>query len=170
MAAASVHVRPARHTDHSAISAILDDFMAQHNVWQPSRFRPALIGFTPAMLQTWLEQPDELNLAAEIDGSLVGYTRAFRFSGFSNEFIFPRHGVHVGLLAVAREARRKGVGRALLQAVEEWANAFEAEFIGLDMSPQNAAARTFYVELGYELANEFRVKPLRRPRRFEADR
>ena len=109
--------------------------MVQHHHWRPNFFRPALIGFTPAVFQTWLAEPDGLNLAAEIDDSVVGYTRAGRYSGFANEFVFPRRGVHVGVLAVALQARRQGVGRALFQAVEDWANAFEAETIGLDVSP-----------------------------------
>jgi len=169
MVAENVHVRAARYTDHSAIAAVFDDFMAMHHRWRPSFFRPTLIGFTPAIFQSWLDEPDALNLAAEIRGSVVGYLRAGRFSGFSNEFIFPRRGVHVGVLAVAPQARRNGVGRALFQAVEEWANAYEAEFIGLDMAPQNATARAFYAALGYDLVNEYRAKPLRQVKRFEAD-
>lgn len=169
MATASVHVRPARYTDHGAIAVILDDFMMQHHDWRPDFFRQGLIGFTPAIFQTWLAEPDELNLAAEIEGSVVGYTRAGRYSGFANEFVFPRRSVHVGVLAVAHQARRKGVGRALFQAVEDWADAFEAESIGLDMSPLNATARAFYEAVGYHLVNEQRTKTLRRIRRFEAD-
>jgi GNAT superfamily N-acetyltransferase len=170
MAAASVHVRPARWTDHGAVALILDDFMALHHGWRPNFFRRSLIGFTPAIFQGWLDELNALNLVAEIDGSVVGYARAVRFSGFSNEFIFPRRGVHVGVLAVAPQARRQGVGRALFAAVEEWADAFAAEVIGLDMAPLNATARAFYDALGYHVVNEYRAKPLRRVRRFEADR
>ena len=169
MSATSVHVRPARYTDHGAIAVILDDFTMQHYLWRPNRFRPALIGFTPAIFESWLAEPDELNLAAEIEDSVVGYTRAWHFSGIANEFVFPRRGVHVGVLAVAPQARRKGVGRALFQAVEDWANAFEAETIGLDMNPLNATARAFYATLGYDLVNEYRTKTLRHIKRFEAD-
>jgi GNAT superfamily N-acetyltransferase len=169
MSATGVHVRPARYTDHGAIAVILDDFMMQHHAWRPNFFRPTLIGFTPAVFQSWIAEPDELNLAAEIGEGVVGYTRAFRFSGFANEFVFPRRGVHVGVLAVAPQARRRGVGRALFQAVEDWANAFEAETIGLDMAPMNSTARAFYASLGYDVVNEYRSKTLRRVRRFEAD-
>ena len=169
MAAANVTVRPARYTDHGAIADILEGFTIQHHDWRPNFFRPALIGFTTAVFQTWLTEPDELNLAAEIDGSVVGYTRAGRYSGFANEFVFPRRGVHVGVLAVAAGARRKGVGRALFRAVEDWANAFEAETIGLDVSPLNATARAFYASLGYDPVNEYRTKTLRHMKRFEAD-
>jgi ribosomal protein S18 acetylase RimI-like enzyme len=170
MATASVQVRPARYTDHGAVAAIFDEFMALHHGWRPNFFRPTLIGFTPAIFQRWLDEPDALNLVAEIGGSVAGYTRAGRYSGFSNEFIFPRRGVHVGVLAVAAQARRQGIGRALFEAVEEWAKAWEAEAIGLDMAPLNAAARAFYEALGYRVVNEYRAKPLRRIHRFETDR
>ena len=169
MAAADVRVRPAQYSDHGAIAGILEDFMLQHHHWRPNFFRPALIGFTPAVFATWLAEPDALNLVAEIDDGVVGYTRAGRYSGFANEFVFPRRGVHVGVLAVALQARRQGVGRALFRAVESRAEEFEAEFIGLDVSPLNAAARAFYAALGYAPVNEYRSKTLRRIERFEAD-
>ena len=170
MAAVNVHIRPARYTDPGAVAEILAPFTALHHGWRPNFFRPTLIGFTEAVFQTWLAEPDELNLVAEIGGSVVGYTRAGRFSGsFSNEFVFPRRGVHVGVLAVAEEARRQGVGRALFSAVEKWAEEFEAESIGLDVSPLNATARAFYTSLGYAPVNEYRSKTLRRVRRFESD-
>ena len=170
MATANVHVRPARYTDHGAIATILEDFTRLHHGWRPGFFRPTLIGFTEAVFQTWIAEPDELNLVAEIGGSVVGYTRAGRFSGgFSNEFVFPRRGVHVGVLAVAQQVRRRGVGRALFRAVEVWAEAFEAETIGLDVNPLNATARAFYTSLGYDPVNEYRTKTLRRIKRFEAD-
>ena len=169
MAAASVRVRPARYTDHGAIAAILDDFMAQHHLWRPGFFRPTLIGFTPAVFQTWLDEPDALNLAAEVENSVVGYARAGRYCGFANEFVLPRRGVHVGVLAVAPQARRRGVGRALFRAVEDWAEEFEAESVGLDVSPLNATGQAFYTSLGYDPVNEYRTKTLRHIKRFESD-
>ncbi len=169
MVAASVRVRPAQHADCGAITAMFDDFAAQHHRWRPEQFRPATIGFTAAILQTWLEQTNELHLAAEIDQMVIGYARATRFDGFASEFMFQRRGVHVYLLMVAPAARRKGAGRALFQAVEAWAAEFEAEVVGLNVSAQNATARAFYAALGYDLVNEYLIKTLRRVRRFEAD-
>jgi ribosomal protein S18 acetylase RimI-like enzyme len=169
MTSADIRVRRALHTDWSAVAAIADEFMALHHEWHPSRFRRALIGFTPALFQTWLTEPEALNLAAELKGEVVGYARAWRSGGFSNEFIFPRRGVHVGLLMVASRVHRRGVGRALLCAVEAGAAEFGAEVVGLDMSPHNERGRAFYAALGYELSNEYRVKTLRKVRRFESE-
>jgi GNAT superfamily N-acetyltransferase len=167
MTSDEIRVRRALHTDWPAVAAIAEEFMALHHAWHPSRFRRALIGFTPALFQTWLVDPEELNLAAELAGEVVGYARATRFGGFSNEFIFPRRGVHVGLLMVASSVHRRGVGRALLKAVEAWAADHEAEAVGLDMSPHNETGRAFYAALGFDLSNEYRVKTLRKVRRFE---
>jgi GNAT superfamily N-acetyltransferase len=169
MTAAGVNIRPASYRDSAAIGAILGTFVARHHAWSPGQFRPAVIGFTPAIFQTWLDRPNELHLAAEIDGVVVGYVGASRYDGFANEVMFARSGVHVFLLMVAECAQRRGVGRALFNAIEAWAAEHEVEAIGLNMSAQNETARAFYAALGYDLANEYRIKILRRVRRFEAD-
>jgi GNAT superfamily N-acetyltransferase len=169
MTATGVATRSASYRDCAAIGAILDTFAAQHHAWNPGQFRPAVIGFTPAIFQTWLDRPDDLHLVAEIDGIVVGYAGASRYDGFASELMFARPGVHVFLLVVAAWAQRRGVGRALFQAIEAWAVEHEVEAIGFNMSAENKTARAFYAALGYDLANEYRVKTLRRVRRFEAD-
>jgi len=169
MPAAAANVRPATHADFGAIAAMLGDFMAQHHGWHPDEFRPTLLGFTPAIFQGWLDQPNTLHLAAEIGGSVVGYASSSSFSGFANDFMFARPGVHIAFIVVAQAMRRKGVGRALFGAIEAWARESDAEYIGLNVTPLNDGARAFYASLGYDLRNEYRTKTIREVRRFEAD-
>jgi GNAT superfamily N-acetyltransferase len=162
-------VRPATHTDFSAIAAMFEDFFAQHHRWQPEQFRPAPIGFTPAIFQTWLEARDAFNLAAVCNGATVGFARGHRFEGFATDFTYPRRGVHIGLIVVAPGMRRCGIGRALFAAIEALAREIDSEFVALNVHPLNDDARAFYAALGYNPDGEYRVKTIRKVKRFEAD-
>ncbi len=53
-------------------------------------------------------------------------------------------------LAVAHDARGRGLGRALMAAAEEWLNNRDAPKIQLMVRDTNADANAFYAALGYE--------------------
>jgi GNAT superfamily N-acetyltransferase len=66
--------------------------------------------------------------------------------GFRHE---PERSVTVLAMWVAPEARRAGTGRALLEAVEDWAAAGGAESTDLSVTDVNPDARAFYRSCGY---------------------
>jgi GNAT superfamily N-acetyltransferase len=51
---------------------------------------------------------------------------------------------------VRRDARRRGVGRALVTAALEWAHAAGAKRAQLLMDTSNAAAEAFYARIGWD--------------------
>ena len=155
-------IRPAAHTDFGAVAELMRGFMALHHHWQPDMFRPALLGFTAAIFQSWLQRPDDLYLVAERDGKIMGYACASRYGESGSDFTFPRRAVFISVIVVAPETRRRGVGRALFEAIEAWAVEYGAEYVGLYVSPFNELARTFYTGLGYNPAGEYRAKTLRK--------
>ena len=163
---AVVNVRPATHNDFAALAALLSDFAAQHNRWQPSLFRPTVSGFTEAIFQTWLVEPDALHLVAETGGEVVGYASAFRGAGHASDFTYPRRNVYVGIIGVAADRRRAGVGRALFRSIETWAEEYGAEHIGLNVNTQNERAKAFYAALSYQPTSEFWSKTLRQIKRM----
>ena len=97
----------------------------------------------------WSEQAlrDELEneqavffVAEDETGRLMGYT-----------------GMHVVLgecymdnLAVDPSFRHKGVGRALLQALIDWAREHEGVFPTLEVRPSNEIARHLYTAMGFQ--------------------
>lgn len=97
----------------------------------------------------WSEQAlrDELEneqavffVAEDETGRLMGYT-----------------GMHVVLgecymdnLAVDPSFRHKGVGRALLQALIDWAYEHEGVFLTLEVRPSNEIARHLYTAMGFQ--------------------
>ncbi len=72
-----------------------------------------------------------------------------------------RH-AHIFLLYVVPEHRRRGVGTALMQYVENWATQRGDRQIGLQVFQSNSAALNLYNQLGYETQSLWMVKSLQR--------
>jgi GNAT superfamily N-acetyltransferase len=166
MSLAEVSVRPATDADYPAISRMLAAFTAQHHQWQPEQFRPRIIGLTAAMFNVWLKRPRELHLTAEYGGEAAAYANALRADNPGSDFTYPRRGAYIAIIVVGAEHRRRGIGRALFRAVEDWASTFDAEFVGLHVNRSNDAARAFYTALTYGPDGEYRVKTLRQVQRL----
>ncbi|MGH2995779.1 MAG: GNAT family N-acetyltransferase [Gaiellaceae bacterium] len=88
--------------------------------------------------------PDAAVLVAEGPEGLVG-----RLSLARDPHPASRHVADLGLM-VAQSHRRRGIGRALMQAAEEWAREAGVRKLELHVFPHNAAAIALYESLGYE--------------------
>jgi ribosomal protein S18 acetylase RimI-like enzyme len=68
--------------------------------------------------------------------------------------------VRVTVLVVSRQARRRGVGKLLMERVEQIGSAAGCEFVELTSAMDRAEAHAFYRSIGYE-PNSLRFrKPL----------
>jgi RimJ/RimL family protein N-acetyltransferase len=83
-------------------------------------------------------------LVAEREGDVVG-----RLSIVRDVHPASAHVADVGIM-VAHDHRREGVGRALLDAAEQWARSVGIRKIELHVFPHNDAARALYETAGYE--------------------
>jgi ribosomal protein S18 acetylase RimI-like enzyme len=70
-----------------------------------------------------------------------------------------RH-AHIFLLYVVNEHRRRGIGKALIQYVENWAMARGDRQIGLQVFKSNQPALNLYNQLGYQTQSLWMVKSL----------
>jgi ribosomal protein S18 acetylase RimI-like enzyme len=70
-----------------------------------------------------------------------------------------RH-AHIFLLYVVSEHRRRGIGRALMRYVENWAIARGDRQIGLQVFKSNQPALNLYNQLGYQTQSLWMVKSL----------
>lgn len=61
---------------------------------------------------------------------------------------------HIVTVDVLEPWRRRGVGRALMQAVEAWARDSDLGLIYLETAQDNLVAQRFYQVLGYEKVDE----------------
>lgn len=94
-------------------------------------------------------------LIAERDGAAVGLISLrvdHDAAGFER--------AHVADLAVTPDARRIGVGRALMQAAESWASERGLLMLGLDVWSTNDRALGFYRHLGYRPESMTLIKRL----------
>lgn len=81
---------------------------------------------------------------AEYDGHVVGYLHAADY-----ECIYSDSLKNILALAVDEQYRRKGVGLALISAVERWAVETEASGVRLVSGMNRTEAHQFYLGCGY---------------------
>ncbi len=81
---------------------------------------------------------------AETNGNVIGYIHANDY-----DLIYAHHMKNIMGIAVASDYRQCGVGRALLQQVEEWATAAGAESVRLVSGAERTEAHEFYKKCGY---------------------
>jgi ribosomal protein S18 acetylase RimI-like enzyme len=110
-----------------------------------------------AQVEAWARErlgaPDVRAVVAELDGAAVGHvvTQVVRRAG--TPFTAPRAFLLVEELVVAPAARRRGVGRALMDAAHALAGELGLSRVELDVRPWNEAALAFYRALGYAPAH-----------------
>jgi len=87
----------------------------------------------------------EVVFVAEIDGAVAGYVHAEIYS-----LLYWNPMVNILGLAVALDYRRKGVGKALMTRVEEWAMEKEIKEIRLNSGGTRKEAHEFYRAMGFD--------------------
>ena len=92
-----------------------------------------------------LQNPRAKILAAECDRRVAGYIH-----GELYELTFSDLRVNVLALAVSPDFQRRGIGRALLTAMEAWAKKQNAAGIRLTSNVVRTGAHAFYKNCGYE--------------------
>jgi GNAT superfamily N-acetyltransferase len=104
-------------------------------------------------LRIKLRDPSGFIAVAELGGQLVGYV-----AGDAHETFYAGGKVAwVDEILVAENARRQGIGRALMAEFDTWAENGRCRLIGL----ATRAASTFYEELGFEDSSGYFKRYLR---------
>ena len=98
------------------------------------------VPWTRGQLRSCLPDEHHVFLAAEEDGRLIAYVGMMHVLDEG----------YIANVAVAPEARRRGVARALLTELERRARAIPLAFLTLEVRAGNAPAIALYASLGYE--------------------
>lgn len=144
MTAASIQVRHAEPGDAAALVDLARSVGAEPEGWlitdgdwrTPSEER--------RYLRTIRRSAHAAVLVAETADGVVG-----RLSISRDPHPASRHVADLGLM-VAQGFRRRGVGRALMVAAEDWARGVGVRKIELHVFPYNKPAIALYEDLGYE--------------------
>lgn len=128
-------VEPADLDDLTAL--LLDAIAGNASVGFPSNLAPA------DAWAWWSRAVPDVLLGARLDGRLVG-TAQLQFSSFPNG----RHRAEVAKVLVHSSARRRGVGRALMEALEAEAVAAGKSLLVLD-TETGSPAEVMYEALGW---------------------
>lgn len=141
-----ITVRPAAPEDRAAVLALVPRLRAFGTV--PLRTPEELDAGEERTLRHFFRSPEDgtaLWVATDGDGSVIG--AAYAEEGI-DYFTRERHG-HLGILMVDERAEGRGVGRRLLERVEEWASGRGHRFLTLNVFPGNRRAIGIYERAGY---------------------
>lgn len=99
---------------------------------------------TSDKLNALLNSTADKILVAEIDGEAVGYIHACDY-----DLLYAPHMKNIMGIAIFEKYKRRGAGRALLTAIEEWAAESGAEGVRLCSGEERTRAHEFYKSCGY---------------------
>ena len=94
-----------------------------------------------------LDKNKYIQLVAEEDGIVVGYALASR----SGDPILKRYNFWIDYVCVDSRYRGKGIGRKLLERIEEIALEEKVLFLQLTSSRFRTSARKLYMDMGFEI-------------------
>jgi ribosomal protein S18 acetylase RimI-like enzyme len=145
----SVIVRPAQERDLPAIGELAGKLVRQHHGFDAQRFMliPNVESGYARFFGGELSNPETLILAAELDGSIVGYAYARLEARDWNALLDACGALHD--IYVHESARRQGVARRLVEAVREGLRAKGAPRLVLHTASKNQTARAFFAALGF---------------------
>ena len=131
----SCTIRDARLEDASALTRLTREELGYD--YPEDRLRAHLEAFFPDSRQKIL--------VAEQGGEVLGYLQLMDYDSLYGEPMKTVMGI-----AVSSSHRGEGIGRALLEAGEEWARATGAAGIRLTSGESRSGAHDFYRHCGYE--------------------
>ena len=134
-----MRIRPARPGDAAAVAAIYNEGIEDREATFETRPRE------PEEIAAWLEEELPFLVATDGDGAVVGFARV---SAYSDRCVYAgvgEHGVYV-----ARAARGRGTGRALLEALCEAAERDGLYKLTSRVFAGNEASRAVHRAAGFE--------------------
>lgn len=142
-------IRAATAADLDGLVRLNREVQAFHVDVEPETYRATDVGEVRAWLTRVLAEPGTRTFVWDDRGELLGFvvTRVRRYE--NDPYVHDRVSLHVDQLGVTARARRRGVGRALMEAVHALADALDVDAVQLDVRAVNHGARTFYEALGY---------------------
>jgi ribosomal protein S18 acetylase RimI-like enzyme len=142
-----ITIRAATNADAPALVSLNADVQAIHAAALPWRFKPPG-AYTAADAEALIGRPNYFALLAEIDRAPAGYAVAEVIRQPETGRHHPHAMIYVHEISVRETLRRRGVGRALMDAVKERGKELGFALIALDTWTFNEAALAFFQRYG----------------------
>jgi putative acetyltransferase len=152
-------IRPAQPGDAAALVALAEAVGSEPEGWLISDSRWRSAGEERRYLRVVRRHPDAAVFVAEGPRGIVG-----RLSVARDVHPASRHVADLGLM-VAANARRQGVGWALLEQAVEWARSSGVRKLELHVFPHNEPAIRLYERFGF-VREGLRLRHYRRGREY----
>ncbi len=152
--ATGLAIRPARAADRARLVALWGEIAALHASLQPRFFREGPVGEEVDRALAGMRAGTQAVLVAADPDAVSGFVHAALYDTPKAPGLAVRRRVHVEAIAVAEGARRRGVGRRLMDAAAGWGKARGAEQLLLTVWAGNAAAEAFYRALALTPINQ----------------
>lgn len=145
-----VSVRLAKLDDAESIAQLTAEVQQLHIKAHPQLFRPAHeVLFSKNKLAALLKDSNNIVGVAQAEGEIVGHVYAEVIHRAKNAFRHAESTIYVHQIGVREESRRRGIGSALMNFIEEQAAALGVNAIGLDHWAFNTSARDFFEARGF---------------------
>jgi diamine N-acetyltransferase len=136
--------------DFDALTTLLDEIHDYHVTSAPTVFKHAEAPVLPReQIAEKITQPDQLYLTAMEGSRMVGFLWGQLYERPETHIHRQRKLVIVDTLGVAETHRGTGIGRALMDAAEQWGVENGAREAFLTVWDFNESAIAFYERLGY---------------------
>lgn len=96
-----------------------------------------------------LDPNNECVFVADVSGKVVGYIHIIKFNT-----LYHKSMANIQGMVVAKEHQRKGYGKELMNAAEDWARERDIEMIRLNSGFVRPEAHEFYRAIGYSNEKE----------------
>lgn len=96
-----------------------------------------------------LDPNNECVFVADVSGKVVGYVHIIKFNT-----LYYKSMANIQGMVVAKEHQRKGYGKDLMNAAEDWARERDIEMIRLNSGFVRPEAHEFYRAIGYSNEKE----------------
>jgi ribosomal protein S18 acetylase RimI-like enzyme len=147
----SITCRHATAVDVPAICELGQLLNAIHHAARPEIYTAATHDFSrdAPHWMSFLEGPGQIVFIAHVDGVAAGFITASLSSG-SGPLMQPMKFVRIGSVCVAERFWGNGIGRKLVNLVQEWGTQQGAKDIRLAVWTFNAPAVRLYEEMGFQ--------------------
>jgi ribosomal protein S18 acetylase RimI-like enzyme len=156
-------IRKATADDYNSLCELFDEVDALHRDHLPHIFQvPSGVAREHDYYSGLIADENVALLVAEVGAKPVGFVHAIVRDSPAMPFFVPRRYVIVEGIGLKSGFRNHGIGRNLMNEVQEWAIAKGATSVELNVYEFNRSAISFYERLGYQSLSRKMSKELKR--------